>query len=400
MEQETLLVSDPDLLTHLELLKAALQSDKPVTASSAHKPDGSGVARDLQASTSVNVYSSPEFYWERTFPTLYPYGYGGPSDDFFPFRHMSDYHCHILRRGGGQSGRRFQNNAGSIFATYTYEMKRKVGGIAFAATRKETISTEVDELTNVGTVKALLGTLVRGKAGEVVDLRENFMDYQRSLQQNSEAKEAEGEAAVVVSDVSGATPLESGDGSGVGESDAAIPVVVGSYQQPLTTKEETEFEKLVQLTKRLIPFAKQAQGTPMHINYERKNMLTMLTNPYVTDVASWRWFLTFAYADLYDSRLYEIVLNFVDSAGRNDWARRSEKVKFMSKKERKRHLKNHPALVARLFNAKQFCIWKYILAGIDMPFGQLLDFLRRVEVNLQLLCNFFFSSSCNLFFSV
>ena len=63
----------------------------------------------------VNMYKPPEYYWEKCFPTLYPYGRGGPSDPFFSMKNMQSYFAHVLRRGGGKDGRRFQNNPGYMF---------------------------------------------------------------------------------------------------------------------------------------------------------------------------------------------------------------------------------------------------------------------------------------------
>jgi hypothetical protein len=43
-------------------------------------------------------------------------------------------------------------------------------------------------------------------------------------------------------------------------------------------------------------------------------------------------------------------------------------------------LRNHPAIVARLFDTKQECIWKYLLMGQNEPLGKVTDYWRRVEV--------------------
>ena len=162
--------SDVDLVTQLEDLKRKLQPNNVVT-------------RVLSESKPVNVYSSPDYYWEKTFPTLYPYGLGGPSNTEFGFKHLSDYHAHILKRGGGQKGRRFQNNSGSIFATYTYAMKQKASGMAFAATKDEVDPNAVADVTNVHTVKTFLSSLQRSQQGEKVDLRDNYEQYQRQQQE-------------------------------------------------------------------------------------------------------------------------------------------------------------------------------------------------------------------------
>lgn len=43
-------------------------------------------------------------------------------------------------------------------------------------------------------------------------------------------------------------------------------------------------------------------------------------------------------------------------------------------------LRSHPAIVARLFDFKQDCLWKYVVMGLAKPFGEVTDSWRRVEV--------------------
>ena len=40
----------------------------------------------------------------------------------------------------------------------------------------------------------------------------------------------------------------------------------------------------------------------------------------------------------------------------------------------------HPATIARLYDAKQSCLWQHILLGKARPFGLITDYWRRVEV--------------------
>lgn len=372
IDHETLLATDVDLVTKLDDLKRTLQPD-PVT-------------RVMRDSIPVNVYTSPEYYWERTFPTLYPYGMGGPSNTEFALKHLSDYHAHILKRGGGKTGRRFQNNSGSIFATYTYEMKRKVSGMAFAATRTEEIPSADNNMTNVGTVKSFLASLGEGVQGEKINQRENLEQYRLKQRELEQQRASAGGGRTANS--SSSSSSSSSSAPVPAPAPAPAPPVLPNAANGLSINEDIEYRKLMQFTKKLISFGKQAPGTPMHINYERLNMMSMLHNPYVTELGRWRWFLTIAYADLYESRLFEIILDDVFEDGNNihkrDWDKRTERVKHLSKQQRRAYLKNHPALVARLFNAKQFCIWKYVLAGIDMPFGEMKDFLRRIEVRIHI----------------
>ena len=62
-------------------------------------------------------------------------------------------------------------------------------------------------------------------------------------------------------------------------------------------------------------------------------------------------------------------------------------------------LRSHPAILARLFDIKQECIWKYLLMGESQPFGPITDYWRRVEV---LFCFSYFCFFCfyNMFLSI
>lgn len=80
------------------------------------------------------------------------------------------------------------------------------------------------------------------------------------------------------------------------------------------------------LISRLVPFSKQLQGTEMGIRYEKKKLMAMLPSPIIEKQGHWRYFITFAPADLYENRLYEIVIK-TDNENFT-WKERNEKVKY------------------------------------------------------------------------
>ena len=85
----------------------------------------------------VCQYKNPEYYLPRCFPTIFPYGRGCPSDINCNMISMANYTKHMLCLGGGPDARRFQQNAKFIFSMYTMEMRRKIGGVAYLAQRKD-----------------------------------------------------------------------------------------------------------------------------------------------------------------------------------------------------------------------------------------------------------------------
>ena len=86
----------------------------------------------------------------------------------------------------------------------------------------------------------------------------------------------------------------------------------------------------------------------------------------------WRWFLTFAASDVYEPRLYEILITTNSSLGL---------LKNMDKKCRTSLLRQHPALAARVFYLKQECLWKLlIVTSQSRPLTAILtDWWRRIE---------------------
>jgi len=66
-------------------------------------------------------------------------------------------------------------------------------------------------------------------------------------------------------------------------------------------------DKIRLLTKRLVPFAGSIPGSTSFFELHRKKLLAMLTSNTINQHANWRWFVTFAPADVYESRLYDVI---------------------------------------------------------------------------------------------
>jgi hypothetical protein len=64
---------------------------------------------------------------------LYPYGRGCSYDCTTDIKLFAKHAALMLKRAGSKQGRRYQQSPEWIFALYTYEMKRMIGGIAYRA---------------------------------------------------------------------------------------------------------------------------------------------------------------------------------------------------------------------------------------------------------------------------
>eukprot|EP01032_Pedospumella_encystans_P017622 gene17622-20076_t len=179
--KDILLVENSEIVSQLESLRDIVNAEKVRKKKRNTIPI---MERSSAENVYVNMYTSPEYYWEKCFPTLYPYGRGGPSDPFYNMKDLQTYFAHVLSRGdGGKDGRRFQNNPGHMFVAYTYEIKRRVKNMAYAATRDDTTDT-TKSLTSQAVVSSLVDCLAQSVEDETLDIEEL---YKRTKQQRTNA---------------------------------------------------------------------------------------------------------------------------------------------------------------------------------------------------------------------
>lgn len=159
----------------------------------------------------------------------------------------------MLKRGGGPDGRRFQMTPNYYFTVYSYLMKQKIGGVATLAQKKSHDGNALPEtIPTVGEVNSLLDYL-------------------------------------------GSTTSEITEG----------PQHTGQQRSP-NTQSTTDIASIKKLISRLVPYSKVIPGTEMGIRYEKRNLMALIPSPVVNADGYWRWFITFAPADLFDNRLFEI----------------------------------------------------------------------------------------------
>jgi hypothetical protein len=178
----------------------------------------------------------------------------------------------MLKRGGGPSGRRFQQTPNYYFTVYNYLMKRKVGGIAMLAQKNHLDGTALPE--KVPTV------------GEVNQL----IDY-------------------------------------LGSTESHLDDPTSTVSHSCNTTTTNDMKNIKKLIARLVPYSKHAQGTEMGIRHEKRNLMALIPSPVINGEGFWRWFITFAPADLYDNRLYEIISKTFDET--STWEERQLKVNVL-----------------------------------------------------------------------
>ena len=272
--------------------------------------------------TFVSLFHNSEYFYEKCFPTLYPYGHGGPSDPRFKMtkNKLNEYYKHVLQSNCGVDGRRFQSNPNFIFLAYNAEMKRRFSNLVFTASDNKS--------DNVKSNSHSLNLTI-GEIDMIIDYFKFNPEQELSMLENN---------------------------------------VFISSEDKLFNESET-LKKIKGIIRRLSIYSSDLPGTPNYMIQERNKLLAMITSSTIINNGCWRFFLTMTPKDLYDHNLYDIIMN-------NDF----ELSDKLTLEERNVLLKQHPCLAARLFKIKQDLIWKYILNGSNKPLGEIIESWRHMEV--------------------
>ena len=279
-----------------------------------------------------------DYYWEKRYPHLFPYGRGGPSDSRYCHDRLniSSFIQRMLQRGGSREGmkegRRFQMDPSFIFAAYVHDARRRVASVsvvaADVAANTSMCSTRDIDAVTVGDVKAVIEDASR----QIKAMNPSF----------------------------------------------DIP-----YDDPVTEASRIRLRTKM-LIERLIPYSNYLKGSPIYFALERKKLLSMLTSPAITSEGSWSWFATFAAPEVYESTLYETAMDTYLTNDPDLVDAMKAAVRRLNKDERLKILRDSPALSARLFHYKQEAIWEKLIKGQHKPIGDIGDIWRRVEVLLVL----------------
>lgn len=232
----------------------------------------------------VCQFKEPEYFLPRCFASLFPYGRGCLSDNYSPTTNIRKHTAHMLCLGGGLNPRRFQQSSKYIFTIYIMEMKRKVGGIAYAAQRKKLNSSIVEDVSapTIGDINSLLLYLNKTHDGT---------DSENLIERSDEQRPA------------------------VDVQHSAISASTKCYEQ--------EMQRLIQ---RLVPYSQSLQGTAPHIAHERTKLMAMLPSPIMKRNGSCRWFLTMAPSDKYENRTIEVIQDAIIDDSTVAWEQRTLKV--------------------------------------------------------------------------
>jgi len=146
--------------------------------------------------------------------------------------------------------------------------------------------------------------------------------------------------------------------------------------------------RLMHLVNRLVPFAKAIPGTSLAFKNEKKQLHSIVASPlYNTegDKKPWRWFVTFSNADLFEEYIFRMIFsdgngNVINFDGVTLTGEAAEAfLRGLTKVDRAKVLREHPALATRSYMIKQELIMKYIVDGDQACGGKVFDHWIRVE---------------------
>jgi len=188
-------------------------------------------------------------FYEKSFPCLFPYGYGGPEDCHG--LKMNAYVELLLKRGGNADMRRFGTYVPFMLAVYTYRMKKISGGVAYVAS----MSAEAN------------GDSVAGPSGEGDDARGSRSYLFDSIRNAPDAKSI------------------------------------------IEALETNKGELAQRILSRLEPYTERLVGSAPFIMHERKLLFAMLGSPVVRQESTPGIFSTIAPSDRFYPELPDILSN-------------------------------------------------------------------------------------------
>jgi Helitron helicase-like domain at N-terminus len=336
-ENEILLMTPDDKITHEETIKNVINSDFKRIIFERPKCDYE----------FVTPISHPEYFWAKCFPCLFPFGQGCPNDPntMKSLNDIGKFTKTVLQRGGGPHARRFQQCPSFYFAVYHYVTRYRVQGMTYVAQngRLDSLNDEVEDLSVNGLTQII---------EELQELQENV-----SL---------DPEIISTINDTIESLTTTSGNiedtvtNTNTNTSSTNDPNISTNSQSSRKTLSKQEIKHYLN---RLSVYAKILKGTSLYIQNERNKLMAMLASQDITSEGVWRWFLTITPNDLYDSRFYEILAGQGMSWEDNS---RAYSAKQFPLEKRKEILVNHPALAARLFDIKLKCIFEHVLKGSSL----------------------------------
>lgn len=211
--------------------------------------DGAPIMKRGSSNVFINCFTDNKMFWEKSNILLFPYGHGGPSSEhLFGKLTMPQFHKNCLMQGLNDD-RRCQSNPLYIFLAYETEMKRQIGSVSMLASKS------VNNIAGADNGEADRDPTI----AEVDEVREHL------------------------------NPL--------------------NVDHPAIPKSNVEKDKRIRkLMSRMMPYSKALDGSAIMIANERKKLLSLLSAPVIVAEGNWSYFLTFAPADVYDHKLFDILI--------------------------------------------------------------------------------------------
>ena len=276
-----------------------------------------------QKNSSVRRYNDRDWAY-KAFPKLFPYGRG--------FSHqipVRNYVSYTLQLGGD---RRFQASSQWIFYFYYDIISNRLSYIS------ATIGAKTDA-RNALRHGELPEAATRESHGTVTD------------------------ATVPCSQQSALTVK-------------SMSQLIESLERGNTQSHGISNDDIKRLMSTLRPYCKAVPGTPMFIQNQRRNILSLISWPLVRQHGVFTWFNTLSPVDSVSPILFT---QYISTTYKKSWEESKVIAMGLSDKQRETILRRHPALASRIFVLKSEAFFECIVNGESKPLGNVKDYFRRTE---------------------
>ena len=152
--------------------------------------------------------------------------------------------------------------------------------------------------------------------------------------------------------------------------------LIESLQRGNTQSHGISNDDIRRLMSTLRPYCKAVPGTPMFIENQRRNILSLISWPLVRQNGVFTWFNTLSPVDNVNPILFT---QYVSTTCKKSWDEAKVIAMNLSDKQKDIILRRHPALASRIFVLKCEAFFECVVNGESKPLGNVKDYFRRTE---------------------
>ena len=191
------------------------------------------------------------------------------------------YGKHILQLGGFKDGRRFQSDSSFIFNSFMYLMNKNINGLTFIVDKNN-----IENKLKVEDVNKIIDFIKENiYSDKKNDHLTNYDNNQINLNDNND---------------------NNNDNNNNDNNNDMLNIINKEKIDNETIKKKRKY--YYDLINRLKPYSNNLPGSSLYLESEKKSFYSIIESEIILTNQVFRWFLTISISNVFDNKLYEIVI--------------------------------------------------------------------------------------------